>query len=345
MNASLALLLVVAAVEPKPVVALLPLQAAEGTTDKQAAGATALVRATMESADFLNVVPAKKDDARAAARCGVDTACLAREAAARAADALAGGTVRPAANGLRVDLIVVGPDGDALRATSIVLGADGRDEALDRLVRAAYAPATLAGGILVVGEDTEGARILVDAKEAGTGPLDGPVTGLVEGDHTVEVEKPGFQRFRKVVEVRHKQVTTVKVVLLRALAPSDDVVAERPAPWGPIALVATGGASIVAGGVLGALSLRDALDVEDRAKQQLLVFPRDQALLDRGFALAVGANVAYAIGVAAIAGGAAWWFVALPPPDEARPAAAPVDAPAPGAPTSDELAPATEDLR
>lgn len=340
-------LLLAAAPEAVPTVAVLPLRAKSGVTAKQAAGTTALLRDALSDADFLRLVAERKEDQKQADACGVEAPCLARAAFQRGADLLAGGTVSSAKDGLKIELVVVGPDRDeALRTVSATLVGYDVDSVLDRLLREAFAPATLAGALAIEG-DCEGARILVDGQEAGACPLAGPVLGLVEGPHTVEVVQPGFQRFRRNVDIRYREVTALKVVLLRDLPTSADT-AEPGAsaiPWGPIALLAGGGALVATGAVLGALSLRDALDVEARAKAQQLVFPRDSGLMQRGAVLAVAADVAYTAGAAALAGGALWWFLsspraeaeAAPPPQLAAPAA--------GAPTESDLAPALEDLR
>ncbi len=331
-----------------PTVAVLPLRAKAGVTAKQAAGTTALLRKALTAADFLQLVAERKEDEKVADACGVQAPCLARAAFQRGADLLAGGTVSSAKDGLRIELTVVQPDRDEpVRTAAATLVGYDLDSALDRLLREAFAPTTLAGALMIEG-DCAGAQVLVDGKAAGTCPLDGPVLGLVEGTHTVEVLQQGFQRFRRNVPVRYREVSALKVVLLRDLpTTADGPVAEGPAiPWGPIALVAGGGALVVGGAVLGALSLRDSLDVEARAKAQQLVFPRDTGLMQRGALLAVGADVLYVVGAAALAGGALWWvFSSSSPAEPAAPARDQLAAPAQGAPTEDELAPALEDLR
>jgi hypothetical protein len=57
-----------------------------------------------------------------------------------------------------------------------------------------------ARGKLEVRASETGARVFIDGKLMGSTPLPGPVD-LVEGEHVVVIDKPGFQRFQKVVAI------------------------------------------------------------------------------------------------------------------------------------------------
>jgi hypothetical protein len=75
----------------------------------------------------------------------------------------------------------------------------------------------------------------------------------------------------------------------------------------------------VLGAVAGALSLKDALDVEARANVQQLAFPQNSDLLLRGQALAWTADGLYLGGVVAGAAAVALWVLETPPDAAAAP--------------------------
>src|SRR5690606_871958 len=83
---------------------------------------------------------------------------------------------------------------------------------LDRLLRRAFKPEALAGGIYVKGEPA-GARVLIDGALAGELPFADALEGVVEGAHTVRVEHPGYVAYERRVDVAFREVTTVDVVL------------------------------------------------------------------------------------------------------------------------------------
>lgn len=335
-------------------VAALPLQAGEGVSRKSASGVDTLFRERLEASGFLKVLPRQKPDAREAFRCGVDPGCLSSVAYARGADLLAAGRVEESEEGYIVRVVVVEPKADrVLRDVSEPVMGTREDMAywLDRLVRRAFRPEALAGGLLVVGSPA-GARVFVDDAFAGTLPFDDVLEGVIEGEHRVSVEHPGYAPFTRRVDVRFREVTQVDVVL-RALLPDAEAGAygavEAPPPTGvlggPMIPLAVAGASLAAlagGALFGTLALLDQLEVERRAEMQLLLLPQHQDLLARGEAFALTANVLYGLaGVGLVSAGVLFVvdLVTQPAPEESPTFRGPAD----GAPARDEMRPRLHD--
>jgi len=196
---------------------------------------------------------------------------------------------------------------------------------LDRLAREAFAEDTLRGTLRVRG--MAGDAVMLDGRRRGHLGQDGErvFPRVREGRHAVRVTRPAsaqgtlYEPFSREVDVRHADETVLKVTLL----PKESTAALGAEPVGPAlpvgALLTTaGGAALLSGGVVcGVLSLQDAAEVERRARDQQLVFPRDADFVARGRTLAVAANVLYGAGAVAVGGGIAWWVVASTPgPDE-----------------------------
>lgn len=332
-----------------PAVTVLPLTPAKGLSKKQAKGIDALLRERLDESDFIKPLPAQKQDRREAFRCGTDPGCLTRLAYARGADLLAAGVISETDEGFRVRLVVVEPgDKGVLRdVEEPVIGT--RDDMrywLDRLLRRAFKPEALAGGIYVVGEPA-GARVLVDGAVAGTLPFEDALEGVVEGEHTLDIEHPGYVSMKRRVDVRFREVTRVEVIL-RAERPTPGATEVRTVeplstgvlggPWAGIGTGAVGVLALAGGATFGTLALLDQLEVEQRAQQQQLFLPRDEGLLSRGDAFAWTANGLYALSALALAGGAALFvtdLVTVPPATEDRSFAAPTQ----GAPEADEMRP------
>jgi hypothetical protein len=306
-------------------VAVLPLQAGRTVTTKQAAGVLARLRAALEllaNEDAIKLLPTTKDDDKVVRRCGQDAACHTDVATARGADVLVFGVVEAGDGGLR---LVARTTGRAATEKALLFTADddATGAALDRLARELVAPATLRGTLTLTGE--AGDIVVVDGQRRGTIGDDGTFTleRLREGSHPVEVRRPDgrngalYEPFTRDVAITHRETTTAKVVLLPKSQTA--TLGEAPAAEGPpvvaIAAVATGGALVLGGVGVGVFSLLDAFAVEDRAKQQQLVFPRDEALVSRGRTLAVVANVLYGAGAVVAGAGAAWWLLASPADD------------------------------
>ncbi len=330
MSAALALLAALGAATPAgdaPAVVLLPVQP-EGTTSvKQARGVSAQLRGALEAGPaqeaLCTLLSASKDDDKQADRCRRDATCLGELAALRGADVLVAGVLAPGADGLLVSLVVVGPAGkEALRRVEAMLRGDAGDERrIDRLVRTAVGPHALRGTLALTGDD--GASVTLDGAARGTLPLPGPLEHLVEGEHDLLVEKPGFEPYRRPVSIAHREILAVKATLLpltsgdRARVPSA-AGAQSAGPPTDVLIVGGVGVGLVALGlVAGTWSLLDALALEARAKEQQLMFPRDTGLLVRGQALAWTADGLYVVGLGAVAVAGA--MLLLAPDDEVGP--------------------------
>jgi hypothetical protein len=316
---------------PRRAVALFPLQAKGTVTQKQAKGVLALLRNQAEvlaNDGAVRLLPATKDDDAALRRCSDDAACYAGVMKARGIDLLARGVVDVGDGGLALTLTAL-PAGQSFQA---VLGGDDADELkIDRIVREVFAPNTLRGSIRVVAQP--GDEVSVDGQRRGTtqrpddapdGPASFALERLREGEHTVVVTRPeskngtAYEPFSRTVSVRHREVSELSAVLLPKASTADlgggAVAVDGGGGGVPVGAFVVGGVGVVgvaAGVTFGVLSLLDAQDVEKRAAGQQLVFPRDQALVDRGATFAVVANVAYAVGVVGV-GGALAWALLLP---------------------------------
>jgi hypothetical protein len=301
-------------------VAVLPLQAGRTITTKQAAGVLARLRAaikTVADEGAITLLPTTKDDEKIVRRCRQDGACHTDVATARGADVLVFGVVEAGDGGLR---LVAKTTGRGATEKDLLFTADGAvtGAALDRLARELLAPGTLRGTLALTGQ--AGDIVLVDGRRRGTIDGDGAFTleRLREGRHPIEVRRPEghngalYEPFTRDVEITHRATTTVKVVLLPKAQTA--TLGEAPAGEAPpvvaIAAVATGGVLVLGGVGVGVFSLLDGFAVEDRAKQQQLVFPRDESLVTRGRNLAVVANVLFGAGAVVAGAGAAWWALA-----------------------------------
>ncbi len=337
------------AAEGAPAVTVLPLSAAKGVPAKQARGVDALLRERLVASDFLKLLPRQRSDAREGFRCGVDPGCLTRLAYARGADLLATGVVSETEEGFEVRLVVVEPSSKAaLRdVTERVIGTrEDMGYWLDRLVRRAFKPEALAGGLYVVGEPA-GANVLVDGALAGTLPFAEALEGVVEGEHEITVEQPGYVSVTRRADVRFREVTRVEVVL-RAERPtaalpvaSDDGEVRAGVlggPWIPASVAGAAAVGLAGGALFGTLALLDQLEAERRAEAQLLILPRDADLLTRGETFAFTANLLYvlsAVGLVSAGGLFVADLVTTPAPEELES----FHAPAAGAPESDEMRP------
>jgi hypothetical protein len=122
------------------------------------------------------------------------------------------------------------------------------------------------------------------------------------------VKKQGYEDFNQSVRVTFKETAKVHAVLLGAKAtsptPSRTLGAASETSHVDAYVVGGVGAGLaVLGAVAGALSFKDSLDVEARAKAQQLAFPTDSGLVERGAIEAYAADGLYA--GALLAGGAA----------------------------------------
>ncbi|OGQ26824.1 MAG: hypothetical protein A2138_14465 [Deltaproteobacteria bacterium RBG_16_71_12] len=303
-----------------PAVVLLPLGPDGTTSVKQARGVAAQLRDALDAGPvaegLCTLLSSSKDDDQQAERCRRDATCLGEVAALRGADVIVAGVIAPGADGLLVSVVAVAASGkEALRRLEVTLRGDAADQRrIDRLVRSAVGPHALRGTLALTGD--EGATVTLDGVPRGTLPLPGPLAPLVEGEHDLLVEKPGFEPYRRPVTIAHAETAQVKATLLpltsgdRARVPGSDIGGDGDgrrggaAPDGPpldVVVVGGVGAGLVALGVIaGTWSLLDALAVEERAEQQQLMFPRDSGLLARGQILAWTADGLYLAGLGAL---------------------------------------------
>lgn len=324
----LALAAVVAAGSPAPALVLLPLSPDGTTSVKQARGASAQLRDALEHGPrqegLCTLLSVSKDDDRQAERCRRDATCLGELAAARGADVIVAGVIAPGADGLLVSVVAVAASGkESLRRVEVTLRGDDADlRRIDRLVRSVVGPHALRGTLALTGDD--GATVKLDGEPRGTLPLAGPLTPLIEGEHDLLVEKPGFEPYRRPVAIVHAETVDVKATLLpltsgdRARLPDGAGDSASAPPAGPpldVVVVGSVGAGLVALGVVaGTWSLLDALAVEERAEEQQLLFPRDTGLLARGQILAWTADGLYLAGFGAL--GVAGALIFLTPADQ-----------------------------
>jgi len=336
---TLAALLAFAAADP--VVVALPLAAGEGASKKEAAGLDAIWRERLEAAGIVRLLARTRADDDASFRCGRDPGCLGRVATERGADLIIAGAVDETSEGFFVRVLVVEAGAErALRtADQPVMGTrENMGEWLDRLVRLALQPAALAGGLMVLGSPA-GATVTVDGKDAGVVPFEEPLAGIVEGTHTIRIEHPGYAAWERRVDIRFREVARVDMTL-RALGVVVDETPEVDVLYDVVPWVGVGvGALLLAGGaVFGTLSTLDAIELERRAQQGVLFFPKDADLLSRGEFYAWTANGMYVAGAAVAVGGAALWVVGLAArSDDERDEV--VAAPAEGAPDWEDLRP------
>ncbi len=308
---------------PKRAVTLLPLRPGRTITSKQAAGITARLRVAADALDkegAITLLPSTKDDDKAVRRCGDKVDCYRDVASARGADVAIAGAVEVGEGGLLLVPMLAGEG--AARITlpnSVLVTADDDTNglALDRLARELCAPETLRGSLSLRGQP--GDAVFVDGRRRGTLDEEGVFVaeGLREGPHQVKVERPAgkngllYEPFEREVSIVHRDEVKLKITLLpkegtEAMAGGEQT--DGP-PTIAVAGVVVAGVAEAAGAVVGVFSLLDSFAVEERAEAQQLVFPRDTELVQRGQALALGANVLF--GVGAVVGGASalWWVL------------------------------------
>ncbi len=333
------------AAEDLPTVALLPARAGVGSSVKEAAGVLEILRETIDQSDYLLMRKERRDDEKTIAQCfnkkekqkdkAIDAKCLADAAFQRAAGWGSTAVVYGDEGNLEIYLYAVkarDPASFVIKHAPVISlpvgdGRESSEDALrrvtDLLLRRSFAPSSVVGELLVTGLP-EGATVFVDDEERGVLPLDESISGVLEGEHTVRVSMDGFWDDERKVQINFAELTAFSVSLTaKPVAVKDGKLVPDPSkealvPWGPIALGSVGGAGIATGLVLGTLAALDSAEVERRAAAQQLFFPRDAELVRRGSALALGANIAYLIGVSAGAAAGAWWFFTLPP-DETKP--------------------------
>jgi hypothetical protein len=146
----------------------------------------------------------------------------------------------------------------------------------------------------------------LDGADLGPLPLHQQKNDVAEGDHTIQVKRGDKLLWERREHVVYAETTMVRAVSIAEEAPP----VQRPFPVVPAVLGGAGAALIVGGAVCGTFSLLAARETEARAKEQQLLFPRDDGLLFRGRALAYGADALYLAGAATIAAGVVLFAVA-----------------------------------
>jgi hypothetical protein len=296
---------------PAVSVATMPLLPRGTVQIKQSKGVTAQVRDAIarELPVDVKLLAETKDDLKRTEKCAGDATCLGLTAHARGADLIVTGTVDANEDGLVVDLVAVRANGtEVLRHLQVTLsgGGVGDKVRLERLVRTVVAPHTLQGTLDVTGAE---GRVFLDGREVGRLPAH--LEHVHEGEHALDVKLKGYDTFHQTVRIKHKDVTAVHVTLLPTDAHDVNVTTQQPVA--PLVVASIGAAGVVSGAVVGVFALLTSLDVEKRAKDQQLLFPRDAGLLQRGQILAGTADALYVVGLGALIGGGAWWWTTRPP--------------------------------
>ncbi|HEY1100589.1 MAG TPA: hypothetical protein VGF99_16730 [Myxococcota bacterium] len=312
---------------PVPVrtVALMPLVPGRTITSKQAAGLTARLREALTAIaeeGTLRVLTDTKDDDKAVRRCGVDRSCWTDVASVRGADRLGFGSIElDDGGGLRLTLSTTT---NSEAKTAVFAGERSDDLArFDRLARELFAEESLRGTLIVSGQT--GDIVLFDGRRRGTIGADREfrLERVREGEHRLEVRRPPgrngtlYDPFTRTLTIAHREEARVKVTLLprEQTATLGEDTQEGPPLLGIVG-VGVGSAAIVGGVVVGVLSLMNSFEVEERAENQQLFFPRDSGLVQQGRTLALTSSILVGVGVVAAGAGAAVWALSGPAPSE-----------------------------
>ena len=313
---------------PVPVrtVALLQLVPGRSINSKQAQGLTARLREALTAIaeeGTLRLLPDTRDDDKVVRRCAVDADCYADVAKNRGADRLGFGTVSvdDDVGGLRITVQTTG-GGEARSATFVGERSDDITR-FDRLARELFAEESLRGTLVLQGQS--GDMVLVDKRRRGTIGTDGRFTleRVREGSHAVEVRRPGgrngtlYDPFTRDVTIGHRETPTIKITLLpkETTATLSDETQQGP-PVLALVGVGVGAGAVVGSIVFGVLSLTTGFEVEARATQQQLVFPRDSGLVQQGRTFALVSTILGAVGVVAAGGGTALWLLSANEPSD-----------------------------
>lgn len=303
-----------AATEPLAVL-VLPLDAVQGAKKRQARGVKAWLDDQIDRTDGLKRLKDARRHKKLAKRCGRDPVCLGELADRLGVDLLAAGRIGKNADGIALQLVVVGPGAqDALRTVTELLPNDSveRGALLDRLVREALLPRSLKGALDVDGEH---GVLFVDGRRVSALPLEAPVDGLREGHHEIAVHAEGYESYETEVEITHGRITTVTPRLRVA----DDTPVEPPPPATPgwVKWASTAGTVALAGTAagLGMVSLDAQTEIDKRAAAEQLSFPRDRALFEQAGTFAIASSTVWVL-AAAGAGATAWLFVQDAPEED-----------------------------
>lgn len=233
--------------------------------------------------------------------CTDDQGCMADLAGALDSDRLLAGTltILERTSLVTVRLLDVRRSRTLARVTASLLDATEPElvDAARRLAHEALTGRRLdTTGVLRVVVDRPGATVTLDGKSLGTSPL-GQAPRVLEGPHTITVQKAGFVRWSTTVAVAAGQTVPVEVDLIPIQLLGEQA-RSRLWTWG---WVSTGvaGAAAVSGAVFGAQARRSHLDYERATSRSQAV-----DLADRTRTQALVANVSWGVaGVAAVGAG------------------------------------------
>lgn len=313
------LLLGLAAASDAPSVALLPFGGDVEERKVQTRKLDGWLRASIEEArDEVALLRQTKRDEKDAARCGMDEKCLSDLAFSRGADMLAAGRWTRKAGALWVEVLVVQAKHGASGHRFEMNVDDERRErngSAARIWRKAFVPSSLLGSLTVSGAP-EGAALEIDGVEVGVLPLEKAIDGLLEGEHVVTLRKEGYLPLQTQVEIEFLRQSELRLILVPASSATGEGLAKQPITgattsawktWAPWTLGGAGAGFLLASAATGLSTIWLQNEVEARARKQLLYFPRDEALIQTGQAMALGTNLLLATGLLAVGGAAVSW--------------------------------------
>jgi len=264
--------------------------------------------------------------------CTDDSGCMAELAGALDSDRLLSGslTILERTSLVTVRLIEVKKTRTLARVTATLLDATEPElvDAARRLGHEALTGRKLdTSGVLRVGVDRRGATVTLDGKALGESPLkESP--RVLEGPHTIIVQKPGYVRWSTTVQVAAGQTVPVEVDLV-PIQLLGEAARSRLWTWGWVSsgVAAAAGASAIWFGAQSRASHDDYVKATTRTQAvDLGSQTRNQATV---------ANVSW--GVAGVAAAGAGYLLYSAMVEDAR-AARPPDAPPPAPPRAAAVA-------
>ncbi len=328
-----------------------------GVEEDVAASLLGFLRAEAGKLPGVAILDLAKAGALVGGRCRGDAKCLAAAGAKLGADEVVWGTVAGVAEAYSVDLKLIGVRG-AREEARVTKTLSGEREALIDPVRAAATELLLPRmyvGTIDLDIAEPGVDIFLDGKPAGRSPLKAPLADVSPGKHALKFVKVGFSDFDRFVDVRFARATVVRVDLKNnvitgvmeeqpaesaagaerapplPLPPPPPIagVGERsgppvePRPWtgarkAAVWTAAGGAAVLIAGGVVGGLSVRDRnraiasqVTLLDGSKGPV-TSEAGAALVRSAGAKATAANLLFGVGGAAAATSAALYLFGGP---------------------------------
>jgi hypothetical protein len=223
-----------------------------------------------------------------------------------------------------LQLFDVGGERIDLRLQKGLVGRDALVAEFPRLVRRFLGLKESEAGSLEVTASQPGVQILLDGVEQGVAPV--KIERMAIGEYKVEARKTGFPPFQAVVRVEQDKLSTLAVVLgAEALVPPGG----GPAPkrsikqirWYTWTLLGVGAGGLIAGGALGGVVLSKQGEFNDLlpagGRPSGGDYRMAQGLASDGKNLALGSNIAFGVGGAAmLAGAILLWRDLVRPPGE-----------------------------